>query len=295
MAEKLRMTDERVSNQFVQKIHNVAFQILCDVDDYCKKNHITYYLSGGSCLGAVRHHGFIPWDHDVDIMLPRKDYEKFLVGFAKASKGKYKVGSLLTEKKWVRQYSKIWDIHTKLVEITFDEMERGISIDVFPIDGLPAGKTARKIFYFKTKLFFKYRRLMVRNTFYEDEKFLVLKKLLKKIGGRQASRRSAIKLDMLARKYDFDSSKYVGVSMACHYWDKETIEHKYMDHPVYMLFEGRKFPVVNGYDRYLTNLYGDYMKVPKGEEDYQKNFMTTWNVEFSDSDTDKLKRNEDKE
>ncbi len=276
---------ERINDQQIKRIHEIAFQILCDVDDYCKEHNITYFLSSGSCLGAVREHGFIPWDHDVDIMLPRKDYERFLISFSRDRKDNYKVGSIYTDDEWIRQYSKIWDIHTKLVEKQFNEEERGISIDVFPIDGLPNSKLARKIFYERTKFYFKLRRLMSRSEIVPESKFRFLKKIVNKIGGRSGSRKYAIKLNKIAKKYDFDTSKYVGVSMACHYWEKETIEKKYMAEPVFLMFEGREFPVVIGYDRYLKNLYGDYMNVPENAKQIQTDFMSNnWSIEFDRAD-----------
>lgn len=93
------------------------------------------------------------------------------------------------------------------------------------------------------------------------------------------ARKYALKLERIAKKYDFDTSEYVGVSMACHYGDKETINHKYMSKQIYLPFEQAQFPVVNGYDRYLKNLYGDYLKVPKGEIEYQKYLVAGWKVE----------------
>ena len=60
----------------LELMQSVLFEIICDIDDFCTENNIRYYLSGGSCIGAVRHNGFIPWDDDVDIMMPRKDYMK---------------------------------------------------------------------------------------------------------------------------------------------------------------------------------------------------------------------------
>ena len=64
-------------NETVSTIHKIVFDILCDIDDFCKENNIRYYLAGGTCLGAVRDHGFIPWDDDADLILPREDYERF--------------------------------------------------------------------------------------------------------------------------------------------------------------------------------------------------------------------------
>lgn len=275
-----------VTQKLMDDIHRITFSVLCDIDDFCKENGIVYYLSGGSCLGAVRHNGFIPWDHDADIMMPRKDYERFLLQFGEKYPEKYRVVSLLTEKKWVRTYSKVWDTRTKLFETTFTEMERGIAVDVFPIDGLPENRILRSLFYKKTFVLTYLRKQMVRNEFRKDEKLVWVKKLLTKLFGICGSRYLAVKLDNMAQKYDFDTSKYVGVSMACHYWDKETIEKKYMQNQVFLPFEGRKFPVVNGYDQYLKNLYGDYMKVPEGMAAQQEKFISTWNLHIDGQSAD---------
>lgn len=271
--------EETNIDKLIEQMHKISFSILCDIDAYCKEHDLTYYLSGGSCLGAVRHKGFIPWDHDADIMLPRKDYEKFIVGFAKTYKEKYGVSALATEPQWARQYSKVWDKETVLSEKRFDDIDRGVGVDVFPIDGLPSNKLIRKIYYKRTMLIFYLRTQMIRKgPFNKSEKLVFIKKYLRKHYGRMGARKYALKLEKLARKYDFDSSRLVGVSMACHYGEKETIERKYMSKQVFLPFEQAQFPVVNGYDRYLKNLYGDYMKVPKGEAEYQKYLVTGWEV-----------------
>lgn len=121
----------------IESIQKIVYKILCDIDDFCAQNQIKYYLSGGTCLGAVRHHGFIPWDDDGDIMMPREDYDRFVVGFAKAFSGKYMVGSLATDSEWQRPAGRVWDLSTKLEQTKFTGREMGVFIDVFPIDGLP--------------------------------------------------------------------------------------------------------------------------------------------------------------
>lgn len=245
---------------------------------YCKENGLVYYLSGGSCLGAVRHQGFIPWDHDADIMMPRKDYEKFLLNFEKKYKGKYKVGSLLTEKKWIRQYSKVWDTRTRLRDKNRNDIERGVSVDIFPIDGLPENEKKRKYYYKLSKLRYYLQLQFSRKGFNDNEKFKPIKAILRVIPGWRGSRFLSIQINKAAKKYDFDTSKYVGVSVACHYWDKETIERKDMDYAVYLLFEGKMFPVVNGYDQYLKNLYGDYMIFSKKHVEDQEQVISNWEL-----------------
>lgn len=91
-------------------------------------------------MGAARHQGFIPWDGDADIMLPRKGYEKLVQTFAGAYPGKYAVGELNSCEGWYRLFAKIWDLKTKVRYRNRQEVTMGIHVDVFPIDGLPDTK-----------------------------------------------------------------------------------------------------------------------------------------------------------
>ena len=276
-------------DRLVQKLHETSLKIVLDIDQYCKENGLTYYLSGGSCLGAARHKGFIPWDHDADLMMPREDYEKFLLHFEEAMGGKYGVGSLLTEKNWIRTYSKIWDTKTILKEKNISEMDRGVSIDIFAIDGLPTNAFLRKLYYQKTKVLSYFRYQLIRTSWGEHEPFRHVKKFFAQHWGERGSRFFSKWIDNSAKKYSFATSQYVGVSTACHYWDKETIEKKYMESAVYLPFEGKELPVVNGYEKYLTNLYGkDYMKLTKEfaerEMEQQYKYVDRWEIIFLDSD-----------
>ena len=253
-------------NPTVKKMQDITYGMLCDIDDFCKKNNIRYFLSGGSCLGAVRHNDFIPWDDDADLMFPRPDYERFIREFGKAFRGKYKVGSLRTSKEWVRPFSQVWDLNTKIVAKMTKEVDKGVMIDIYPIDGLPASAFGRKIFYKRLKFLDVLRNISRRKAFYEN------------LNGYKISKRQ----NNIARSYDFNSSEYAAVSLALHYWEKETIERSAFDDVKYVPFRDRKLPVPIGYDRYLSNLYGDYMTIPKEAEESGKTHLDNWEIKFND-------------
>ena len=266
----------------VKRMQKIVFRIMCDIDDFCKDNGIRYYLSGGTCLGAVRHQGFIPWDDDGDLMMPRKDYERFLATFPQAFSEKYGAGSFTIDPKWQRQYARVWDKKTIWKSTNLDDVTMGVFIDIFPIDGLPNSELSRKIYYGRIKILSAMGSAAVRKEFLAAEKYRRIKKIagffLKPFG----IRRFTMKMERLAKRYDFDTSRYVGVSMAAHYGDRETIEGDDMRKETRLFFEGREFPVPMGYKKYLSNLYGDYMTIPKDAEENGYSHLDHWEIEFLD-------------
>lgn len=239
----------------------IGLKIMKAFDVFCRENGLIYYLSGGTLLGAVRHKGFIPWDDDVDLMMPRADYQKMIaIGFPE---GDCKLYSLENSHGYCRPWARLTDASTILCgESYFHGDSEGLGIDIFPIDGVPEGRLATKLFFKQIRLNDALCKSARRNRIPEGERLARIKaflpKLLKPIGAKRFARR----MNHIAMKQPFADSRFRGVSMVTHYGEREKMPAEVFDHPIELDFEDMKCPAPNGYDLYLTRLYGDYMQLP---------------------------------
>jgi len=267
----------------IKEIQAIGFEILCDIDSYCKKNNIKYMLSGGTTLGAVREHDFIPWDDDIDIMMPRADFEKFIANYSKECPDKYQVGSLLDET-WTRPPVRIWDKTTRISQKHINEQDIGVFVDLFPIDGTPKTTIGRHIFFWHLKFLNILRNATQRKIFLEGEKFITLKKVLGFLCKPLSTRKLALMQNELGKKYKYEDSKIVAVSLALAKWYKECIAKECLDEVIYETFHGKEFPIPKGYHQYLSNLYGEDYMTPKREGDSTHSHL--WNVETNKNEKD---------
>lgn len=251
-----------------EEMRDLQLNMLVRIHDYCTTHGIRYSLGGGTLLGAVRHKGFIPWDDDVDIMMPRPDYERFIADF---NSKHLVVQTYLKDKRYFKPFAKVYDDRTTLLEYG---SKNGVYIDVFPIDGLPDKKGLAE--YIK-----EMRSLSVsvmRATHYYTNKgckaYIYLKYLVKRV--LYPKRQTSIaKLEQLLHSYPFECSVNAG-AITGRYLEKEIMDATTFKSYMPLPFEGHDMMCISAYDKYLTQHYGDYMQLPPKEQQVPNHDFNAW-------------------
>jgi lipopolysaccharide cholinephosphotransferase len=248
------------------EVKQIQIEILKEFAGYCEKNNLVYFLGYGTLLGAVRHKAFIPWDDDIDVVMPRSDYDKFIRKFNKKSK-KLEVFDILNEPTYHFSFAKLSDKSTFSkggCDIVSNKL--GVHIDIFPLDGVSSNKKEQKrkvkeikiyrnildlknISIVKNRALYKNIMLLLGKVFFY---FIDYKKIVKKIV-------------YLAKELDYDASNTV----ACLVWNygaKEIMSKEIFSKSTKLEFENYLYDAPQYYDRYLKNIYGDYMILPPEEK-----------------------------
>lgn len=238
----------------IGQVREIQLQILDSIDDFCKRNHLEYSLGGGTLLGAVRHKGYIPWDDDIDIMMPRDHYEIFVENYQNLD---FQCICGYQNSSYRLPFAKVADNHTILFE-RGGNGKIGVNIDVFPIDGLPSDDRMLK------KHLFKINKLrMLINYYHADwELKIIHKKIISKILPSSLYQRILRKLCI---KYNFRDSDLAGAILGV-YQEKEIYPRVVFEKYDTITFENRFYQVIAEYDKYLKQHYGDYMQLPPKEK-----------------------------
>ena len=244
-------------------IQECGYRLLCLFDRICAENGLTYFLSGGTLLGAIRHKGFIPWDDDVDVMMPRADFMKLQEVALAYTTQDIHYASVFTDPDYQRPWARFWDTRTILrSDSRFTDKTLHVFIDVFPIDGIPAGKLSTKRFFAQMRAYDAACKMAKRKFVYMDERLRLLKLAVYPWCARRGGNHFCQKMHRLAMKYPFGKTRFAGVSMTIKYGAREKLPAEVFASAVQVDFCGRKFPAPVGYDAYLKALYRDYMKLP---------------------------------
>ena len=253
----------------LRKLQLKELDTLVYFKEFCDKNNLLFYLCGGCCIGSLRTGGFIPWDDDIDILMPRDDYEKLYKLWDNDKHERFKL--LRTDEKIFTGniFTTIVDTETTCVKANKAHLDIpfGIMMDIFPIDGCPKGKFKRTMQKLNAMIYSLFLAQIVPENhggiMALGSKFLL--SIVKSPKAREKKWRNA---ERRMSKYKISDCEYItelceGVHSMQPEYPKE-----WFASAVYREFEGLQMPIPVGYDPYLKKAFGDYMKLPP--EDKQK-------------------------
>lgn len=246
------------------EIKQVQLSMLKEFSGFCDQNGLTYYLAYGTLIGAVRHQGFIPWDDDIDIAMPREDYDRLLLLYSRQEKSARYYLAAPRDPISRYTYAKLIDRATVKIEKNLAysaEGFMGIDIDIFPIDHLPASP-----FWHKT--LFKLKMLIYRMDYFavSDLKMRTLHgKALAALCRAIGHRKWMNILDRLSHLCK-NTSERAGVNASLYNYEREWHRANLFSQKQKLEFEGERYWAPSGFHEWLTDIYGDYMKLPSEEE-----------------------------
>ncbi len=244
-----------------EEMKKIELNILIYFTEVCEENNLRYYLGGGTLLGAVRHKGFIPWDDDIDVMMPRPDFQKLLsLSINNENYNIIKPGA----EGYYYNFAKLVDTRTILEEKGIKRIDGlGVYIDIFPLDGMPETPDARKKRFKELNSI----RKRINNTCLLKPKFH-RNPFAYLNACRIYNSNKNIDLSSLQKKYldsalknSFDDSEFVFAAGGA-YGARDIFPGKWFKKEIELQFENLSVKAFNGYDFYLTQLYGDYMTLP---------------------------------
>ncbi len=253
----------------LEEIKAILLNLLDEIDSICSENDLKYYLSGGTLLGAVRHKGFIPWDDDIDIHMPRPDYEKLIEIYRNKKGGNKLLCKEIFSDSYSYNFAKLVDTKTYLCEdnaILCEQM--GVYLDIFPLDGLGKSKEeGEKIMkrcnkYIILALSCSVRKNRPNVSFVKNMAINFCYMVARLLGGHT---RIYNKLMKIVKQNNYYESKFVGEFIDETGSNRINNIEEY-EPSVVLDFEDRKCKVPKDYDLILKKFYGDYMQLPPEEK-----------------------------
>ena len=235
------------------EIQKALADILKDVDSFCREKGIRYSLAYGTLIGAVRHKGFIPWDDDIDILMPRPDFERFVAEY-KGRRYKCLYGTHDSEADFVNFFAKVHDPSTVSKE-GGKYYRFGLNIDIFPVDGKPSDP--EKHMAWEKYLCKQTHRMRLRY------KPLFSSPLLAVVEAHIHSLDWWFNhCESLLKTYPFEDSDYCGAVSVVYNGCVEVFPRSMFEQYTELEFEGRKYKAFSQWDAFLRQQFGDYMQLP---------------------------------
>lgn len=243
------------------EIHERLLGILKEVNRFCTANGLRYSMAYGTLLGAVRHKGFIPWDDDIDILMPRPDFDKFVATFGKEPGARWRClyNTVNDNERFIHFFAKVHDTRTVCRQGKFEKNKFGLNIDIFPVDGKPEDVAVQK--KMERKLSSWSHRLNICGTKFDLLNFH--QPLLSKIEAHAMGPEYwARKCDTLMRSYPYGSSRLAGSVSVMYNGLREIYDISMFESYTELEFEGCMFKAFSQWDKFLVQQYGDYMQLP---------------------------------
>lgn len=230
---------------------------------FCEEHNLTFYFCGGCCIGALRHKGFVPWDDDIDIFMPRDDYEKLYDLWTQYGDNE-KYPLLRTTKEFFSGniFTTIVDSSTTWIKPDFVNLDipLGVPMDIFPLDGCPSGKFARRIQIVHALLFSLYNAQVIPRN--HGGLIAAASRFMLAIVPKKLRYRLWRYHEKAMTKYSFKESEYITELTAGPHYMRNIYPKSAFTGVAYKEFEGRQMPLPGGYDKYLKIAFGDYMEMP---------------------------------
>lgn len=252
-----------VTPEISKELKAVELEILRQFIKVCDELELRYYVAGGTLLGAVRHKGFIPWDDDIDVCMPREDYEVFLQKGQSLLKDPYFLQTFRTDTEYPANFAKIRNSNTTFIETSVRncKINHGVYIDIFPLDYYPDSKWKARVLELK-KLIYTGR---IASVFYTTEKISFKGKLLR-LGAKIMV--PTVKRAVSQREELFLSCKNTGkiANYSGAWGKKEIVPAEWFGAGCTLAFENLAVNAPEQYDKWLTQVYGNYMQPPPVEQ-----------------------------
>ncbi|MBR3449810.1 MAG: LicD family protein [Bacteroidales bacterium] len=259
------------------QVKQIQLELLSDIDSFCARKELRYSLAYGTLIGAVRHKGYIPWDDDIDLMMPRPDYDRFLETFHSE---KNEVLDLSKSNVCVETFAKVCRKGTIMVDRELGRALWGVNVDIFPIDGAPDPGLEEHYTMMCRQREWISRLCPFYQVVGNNKLHWFLKYCMKRVRyphpGRCADIKSAINADLRACR--FEDAPLAGA----YFGDDEIREfmpREWFESYIELEFEGKQYPVIAHYDEYLRRLFGDYMQLPPEDQRVSRHLYDVFSID----------------